>query len=429
MQIAIMTMFGKLDSTYSLVNVVAEQLRMLLDAGLSVRLLVCEGFEHQSKFGIFLDPRIDWHEVCNTLDGRQIEWQNYDQPDPQVHATFFDEAKVIAADLAAHLADVQVCILHDILYQGWHLLHNVALRATQEKLPDLRFISFSHSAPLRRPPNPQWPGSARFTPMPRTTFISLTYAGIAPLAAQYDLPEGRCRVVYNSLDLLSSLGEDAARLAAQADLLSPQVLIVYPGRLTPAKHFEKLASLAGAIKSAGETSVRAVFCDFPSGDINPNLYKGVVRLAGKEAGLSDEDMIFTSEQGFPGGFPRSGVLDLFTLSNLFVHPSFSEAFPLIALEAASRGNLLVVNQAVPSLEEVGRQLGAHFMRWDALAYGYQTTESYLPSEKEYYLEHAETILGLLRENPVLAAKTLVRRRYSPAWVWKHQLGPLVTGPD
>ena len=427
MQVAIMTMFGKLDATYSLVNVVAEQLRMLLDAGHKVRLLVCEGFEQQSKFGIYLDPRIQWREVCNTINGQQIEWRDYDEPDPQVHDTFFDEAKVIAQDLVHHLADVQVCILHDMLYQGWHLLHNVALRMAQEKLPKLRFLSFAHSAPVRRPPNPKWPGSARFIPMPRTTFISLTYAGIAPLAAQYDVPEGHCRVVYNSLDLPAGLGEHAAKLARQCDLLSPHVLMVYPGRLTPAKHFDKLALLAGTIKEVGETSVKVVFCDFPSGDINPNLYKGVVRLAGEKAGLTADEMVFTSEQGCPEGFPRSGVLDLFTLSNLFVHPSFSEAFPLIALEAASRGNLLVVNQAVPSLEEIGRQLGAHFMRWDALANGYQTTETYLPSEQAYYREHAETILAMLRENPVIAAKTLVRQRYGPAWVWKNQLGPLIEG--
>ena len=44
-----------------------------------------------------------------------------------------------------------------------------------------------------------------------------------------------------------------------------------------------------------------------------------------------------------------GVLDIFTLSNLFVCPSFSESFGLIALEAASIGNLWK-NQLAPYWE-------------------------------------------------------------------------------
>ena len=40
MRVAILTMFNGLSATYSLVNVVAEHLKMLLDAGISTKLLV-----------------------------------------------------------------------------------------------------------------------------------------------------------------------------------------------------------------------------------------------------------------------------------------------------------------------------------------------------------------------------------------------------
>lgn len=40
MKVAVLTMFAGLSSTYSLVNVVADQLRMLLMAGVGVKLLV-----------------------------------------------------------------------------------------------------------------------------------------------------------------------------------------------------------------------------------------------------------------------------------------------------------------------------------------------------------------------------------------------------
>jgi hypothetical protein len=425
MKVGILTMFSDLDTTYSLVNVVAEQLRMLLDADIPTKLLVCENCPQSSRYGIYKDERIEWVEVTNSIDGKQIQWFDYDQPNGKVHDTFFEEADVIAGDLVNKLSDVDVCILHDILYQGWHLIHNVALRKAQEKLPHTRFISFSHSAPVNRPPNPKWPFSARFTPMPRTIFISLTYAGISALAKQYDVAEGKCRVVNNSLDLLANLSDDVKSVADKFDLFSPDIFIVYPGRLTQGKKFDKVAAFAGAITRKTERKVKVVFCDFPSGDVNPVTYKTAVKLIGLRYGLEEADMAFTSELGYPNGFPRKGVLDLFTLSNLFVSPSYSEAFPLTVLEAASRGNFLVLNQAVPALEEIGRQMNAYFMRWDARNFGFDTKENYHPSEQAYYEEHAEIVLRLMRENPVVHSKTLVRQRYTPKSIWKNLFEPLL----
>lgn len=425
MKIGILTMFSELDTTYSLVNVVAEQLRMFLDANIPTKMLVCEGFKESSKYGVYLDERIEWAEVTNKLNGRQIQWQDYSQPDGTVHKTFFEEADVIAEDLVNKLADVNVCIMHDILYQGWHLIHNVAVRKAQEKLPDVRFISFSHSAPVNRPQNPKWPFSARYTPMPKTTYISLTYAGITPLAKQYNVAEGKCRVINNSLDLLANLSDDVKAISSKFDLFTPDILIVYPGRLTQGKKFDKVAALAGAIKRKTERTVKVVFCDFPSGDVDAKLYKTAVKLLGQRFGLDEEDMAFTTDLGYPNGFPRKGVLELFTLSNLYISPSYSEAFPLTVLEAASRGNFLVLNQAVPALEEIGKQLNAYFMRWDARNFGFDTKENYHPSEQAYYEEHGDIVLRMMRENPVIHSKTLVRQRYSPKWIWENQFEPLL----
>ncbi|HHV60084.1 MAG TPA: glycosyltransferase family 4 protein [Clostridiaceae bacterium] len=426
MKVAILTMFLRLDTTYSLVNIVAEQLKMLLDAGISTKLLVCEQFDENSKYGIYLDNRIEWEKVVNTYNGRQIRWYDYSQPKGKVHESFFQEAEIISEDLVKKLSGVDVCIMHDILYQGWHLLHNVAIRKAQEKLENIRFVSFSHSVPVNRPKNPKWPFSARYTPMPDTIYVALTYSAINALAKQYDVPEGRCRVVYNSLDLLADLSEDVKTISREIDILSPDILTVYAGRLTPGKKFDKVAAFAGAIKRKTEKTVKVVFCDFPCMDVDANTYKTSVRLTGKHFGLDGEDMVFTTDLGYPNGFPRKGVLDLFTLSNLYVSPSYSESFSLTLLEAASRGNFLVLNQAVPALEEIGKQLNAYFMRWDARNYGYDTKEKYYPSEQAYYEEHGEIVVNLMRENPVIRAKTLVRQRYSPQWVWKNQLEPLLS---
>ncbi|AGB41225.1 glycosyltransferase [Halobacteroides halobius DSM 5150] len=425
MKVGILTMFNGLSSTYSLVNVVAEQLKMLLNNNIKTKLLVTEHCSAKEQEGIYKDERIEWAKVTNTLNGEQIHWHDYTQAKGAVHDTFFAEAEVIAEDLIEKLADVDVCIMHDIHYQGWHLVHNVAVRKAQKELPNTKFIAFTHSFPANRPSNPEWPFSARYTPMPNTIYAYPTYSGISALSKQYNVPQGKCRVVNNSLNLLENMSQETQTIAKNIDILSSDILIVYPGRLTPGKRFERVAAFAGAMKSKTEQDIKVVFCDFKSSDIKPAKYKRIITEAGYNFGLQEEDILFTSDLGYPDGIPRETVLELFTLSNLFICPSFSESFGLTVLEAASRGNFLVLNERVPALEELGKKLNAYFMRWDARNYGYNTKEEYQPSEEVYYQEHGENILNLMRENNVLHAKSMVRKRYSPQWIWRNQLEPLL----
>ncbi|NMA26012.1 MAG: glycosyltransferase family 4 protein [Clostridiales bacterium] len=425
MRVAILTMFNGLSNTYSLVNVVAEHLKMLLDAGIKTKVLVSQDCPDGERQGIFADERLEWVKITNRIGGEQIHWRDYSQPDGEVHKTFYEEADIIAEDLEANLADADVCMMHDIHYQGWHLVHNVAVRKVQDKLKNLKFIAMTHSAPVNRPPHLKYPFSCRYTPMPNTLYVYPTYSGIPALARQYGVPEGKCRVVYNSLDLLSFMSHAVKSLHQEIDLLSPDILIIYPGRFTTGKKFEKVAALAGAIRKKTELSVKVVFCDFPSMDVDPAKYKTAIRKIGQFSGLDDTDLAFTSDLGFPQGFPRSGVFELFALSNLFICPSYSESFGLTVLEAASRGNFLVVNEAVPALEELGKKLKAYFMRWDARNFGFDTKETYRPSERAYLEEHALRIVDRMRDNPVLYAKTQSRQKFSPMWVWYNQLQPLL----
>ena len=145
MKVAILTMFSGLSSTYSLVNVVADQIGMLLRANISVKVLVNETCPDEERTGVFSDPRIEWVKITNTCNGKNIIWHDYSSPSGQVHDSFFQEADLIASDFVRHLKDVDVCILHDILYQGWHLIHNIAIRTAQKQLPHIRFLAFTHS--------------------------------------------------------------------------------------------------------------------------------------------------------------------------------------------------------------------------------------------------------------------------------------------
>ena len=221
------------------------------------------------------------------------------------------------------------------------------------------------------------------------------------------------------------MSQDVQKVAQHIDLIRPDILAVYPARLTTGKRLEKVAALAGAIKTATEKDIKVIFCDFPSADIPSKVYQTMIRTEGKKYGLKNHDLLFTSEIGYPDGFPRQGVFELFQLSNLFICPSYSESFGLTVLEAASRGNFLVLNEAVPALKELGEALGAYFMRWDARNFGFDTRETYSPSERAYYEEHGRKIVDLMREDRSLHAKTIVRNQYNDAWICRNQLLPLL----
>ena len=98
MKVAILTMFSGLSATYSLVNVVADQIKMLLDARVAVKVLVSETCPDKERTGIFLDERIEWVKITNTLNGNNITWHDYSRPHRRCMKHFFRRRILIAAD-------------------------------------------------------------------------------------------------------------------------------------------------------------------------------------------------------------------------------------------------------------------------------------------------------------------------------------------
>lgn len=427
MKIAILTMFNGLSTYYSLVNVVSEHIKALLDANMEVSLLVSEDCPDSDRHGIFLDKRLGWIKVTNRYKGKRIHWRDYSNPNMEIHADLLDEAETIGKDLVEKLKNQDVCMMHDILYQGTHLVHNLAIRYVQSKLPNLKFIAMIHSLPdtSQVGKSIKWPYSARYSSMPNTVFAYPTKCGLEALSKQYNVDINNCKVINNSINLLENMSKDVNEIHYKVDLLSPDILIVYPARASRAKQFEKVAMLGGYIKKATSKSVKIVFCDSPAVESDREVYKEFITNIGIESGLDKADMIFTSDFGYFYGVSREVVLELFTLSNLFICPSFTESFSLTTLEAASRGNLLVLNDAVPALNELGSVLDSYTMKWSAKKFFEITKERYIPSEDDYFKYHAIKIVENIYNNPVLKAKTLVRQKYSPKYIYENQIKPLL----
>ena len=120
-------MFNGLSNTYSLVNVVAEHIKMFLNNNIDTTILVSETINDNDKWCIYLDKRLKWIKIKNKLNDKQIKWYDYSNPTGRLHETFYDEVEVIKNNFIEKLKDFDICFMHDILYQGWHYVHNVAI--------------------------------------------------------------------------------------------------------------------------------------------------------------------------------------------------------------------------------------------------------------------------------------------------------------
>jgi hypothetical protein len=149
--------------------------------------------------------------------------------------------------------------------------------------------------------------------MPNTIYAYPTLSGLPALAKQYNVSEGKCYAINNSLDLLSEMSEATKSISTQFDILSADILMVYPGRLTQGKKFEKVAAFAGAMKRKTERDVKVVFCDFPSSDINPLTYKGLIKVMGYNFGIGIQDIAFTSDMVIQWIPKRSCFRALYTI--------------------------------------------------------------------------------------------------------------------
>jgi hypothetical protein len=127
--------------------------------------------------------------------------------------------------------------------------------------------------------------------------------------------------------------------------------------------------------------------------------------------------------------PHSVVLELFTLSNVFLLPSKSETYSLIAQEAMSRGNLCLLNHDFAPFRQIyGKNaLYKQFSGANIAMNGgdgeITTTHSDINA---YYKSLASNIKYYLENEHVIRAKTWTRVERNPDAVFKNYIEPLLT---
>ena len=411
LKIGILTTFYCWSRAYSLTSVVENQLIALVKHGYKPVLFVHDNFEDDDEIpqGVEIRKVIPRFNLVDYSTNKPLE------------KGFYEQVETTKKALEEHLADIDVVLTHDWIFQGWFLNYNVTMRQAQPSLK-CRWLHWIHSAPCIRPDIKE-PHDCRYKMMPKSKLVYMNNYDTLRVAEMYAGTLDDVRVVSNPLDPRSYLGLHpfVSKLIDKYKLLDADVVDVYPVSSTrfDGKQVKKVIKLLGKIKEQGK-SVRFI-C--PNAHANADREKKNIEDMihfGIECGLTRKEMIFTSLEGeeYEQGVPREVVKDFFVLANLFIFPTTSENCPLILLEAALSKCLLVLNEDFAPLRD--------FFGKNALYFGFGSllTNRHYEDEEHWYSDVAKIILGEFNKDKSLNAFTHLKQKFNYDYVFKNQLEPL-----
>ncbi len=423
-RVAVLTTFVDLLEAFSLCRVVESQLKSLLAAGYYTTFVSCDGFQPRR---VFANPLLrHWHlPVYPVLD------ENVAVERPSEFRVAVDGIK---EKLGLLLAEVDVVITHDIVFHHHYLAYNVACRELADSYPAVRWLHWIHSAPQgpRQHANGD-PRSARFMPFPRSLLVYPNAYDVPRVAKHFGVGEDEVRIVPHPVDFdeLFDFHPLTRALIERYDLYAPAILAVYPLRMDRGKQPEKLVRLFAELKRM-DLTIRLVIASFHSTGRHFLDYREEILREMKELGLSEDEVVFTNRiellddvseddlRRYQVEMPHKVVVDLFHLSNIYVHPSASETYSLVCQEAAACGNLLYLNDDFPPMRDVFGP-AATYVKFSSSLF----TTTYRPSEHAYYAEIARKIVHAVQYEKTIQQRTRLRQTRNLDFVFKHYLEPLL----
>lgn len=422
--IAILTDFRGFDHSYSLCNVVAEQVKFLLANGYKPKVLVTKGFKPE---GVFAQV-----ELCELPDQNRSNTATVDD-------TFHEDVKALEASMLEHLKDVDIVITHDTIYQPASFKHNVALRAVADKT-NLKFLHWIHSATS---PYDMAELVGHFTeeykkvitkPFPRSYYIFFNNWSIPRIANAYGIRESQVKVVYHSTDYLAFADYHpiSRKIVEDYDLLRKDYICYYPARLDRGKQLEYPIKLMGTLKQM-KSSVQFIALDFHSSSDDPKdpkfQYRAFLKQTAKDWGLDDREVLFVSEllPETKVAVPSKVVHDIADISNVFFMSSGSESYSLVTQEAGMMGKLIITNRNFPPFNEL---FGPHTLRFPCKAAvnaldikDGETDSAYDQGEEQAYVVLAREVIAHNQTMQERTRRMLLRER-NPHAIFKKHLEPL-----
>ena len=278
----------------------------------------------------------------------------------QVPAEFATLQTEIERLLSPQLAQLDALIVHNALTLHFNLALTAALWTLAER-SRARIISWVHDLswvnPLYRPWMHQGePWDLLRRQHPKITSVFVSAQRLAEWRELTGAVIDSTHVIPNGIDpaTLLKIGARARELASRIGLMSSDVVMLAPVRITKRKNLEWAVEAAAGVRASGRR-VQLVITG-PPGPHNPRAqdYVDELKHLRDELGLRESVHFLFEEAGGPKdayAVDAATLSDLYMLSDVVVLPSASEGFGLPLAEAAIF-RVPVVCTDLPAFREV-----------------------------------------------------------------------------
>lgn len=338
------------------------------------------------------------------------------------------------------IPDGAVVITHDLIFLPDYVKHNIAARRVAEKKPKIRWLHWVHSATSphtlieeRSVYGPQYK-ELLLSKFPNSIICYPNAHDIPRVSQNFGFEEDEIVEVPHSTNPIEGMSRLTQRLYDELDLGKPEVLCIAPMRLDRGKNPKEIVRFMKGCKDNDMTS-HLIFCDFQStGDDKVVLREETKELA-KDLEVADR-VTFLSEfdEQAQLEIDHSVILELFTLSNVFILPSRSETYSLVTQEAMLKGNFCILNYDFRAFEQIFSK-NAIYRQFDGsetaisgkgTVAGHTNVTYDNNGIDAHYREMAMTTKYYLENDKVLRAKTWVRTKRNPDYVFGNFIQPLLT---
>lgn len=438
-KVCIATNFNSADPAYSLNRVVQDQIKMLILGGFKPIVIVSEHFQPVEAYEQAEIRKIPAVDVSNSISK---------------DATFDDDVDKLYKAFMEQLHDIDVVITHDFIYQPAALKHNIAVRQVAEKMPNIKWLHWIHSATppytlaSLRPIFKDEFVKVVSKPFPNSYYIAFNQIAMESIANNFGVQDDVVKYVPHPVDIPAYYGFDeiTTRLFYEKKLWQAEAVCVYPIRLDRGKQVQYVIKTMAQMKHFG-LEARCIIVDFHSTGGDKVTYRDELKNMGIDEGLTPKQLIFTSEfdKEWNLRVPWEATTKLLQYANIYMHPSVSETYSLTTQEAGIGGAVVVLNQDFPPFRDIygpNAIYRKYSSNWDVMAglkeaYNERThTETkYGPAEspdfsradfeRAYHTETAGKIAYHLKNDPSLALQIHLRKNRNLEAVFQNHLRPLL----
>jgi mannosylglucosylglycerate synthase len=389
---------------------IAHQARTLLDCGYAVRVISGDGATFHPQIEAFIEPIFS----SSHPDVLRVQAELAKE---QVTAAYHDLVAQASAALQTTLADVDVCIAHNIptLHKNLPLTTALAQHADKTGLP---LIAYCHDLAWT---NPQYqaelhegePWDKLRQAWPNAAYVTVSDMRQTELASLLGIPTEQVTVITGGIDPAQFLRwtETTRRLVHKLNLMDADGILLLPARITRRKNIELALQIIATLRQQSGSDFRLIVTG-PPGPHNPTNKSYLDKLLEQRAQLRLEDAAhFLYQEGIDAATPLlvddDTIADFYQLSDALLFPSTQEGFGIPILEAGLSGIPVFCSDLPPLRQSGGEDV------------------TYFDPQRESSTQIAAQIASVLKASSSFRLRQRVRQYYRWETIIRRTLIPLL----